>query len=235
MSMPESAIVRRHTSSGRSTFFVARGIDGRGDERQAPVLETGEQELPHREDQRVVLADQRHQEVAHLRIGRRGVDVAPPDPLGVPAAGEGPERRRLGVVDHVHVVERVEHLRGALVHLEVDAALARAEIVPRALERVVDRLGHREELRVPVDEPPVGLKPQRLQDRDVPRQQLGHAAPGSGGVDVADAQPLEGLRQAEELVDEIVPDQGAVALQATALGAQLESHRQPRSACPHLR
>ena len=75
--------------------------------------------------------------------------------------------------------------------------------VRAALQRVVDRLGHREELVAAVDDLPLGLDPEAAQERDVGGEQLGDAAAVRGGVDVEDPGTPEGLGERTDALDRL--------------------------------
>jgi hypothetical protein len=57
-----------------------------------------------------------------------------------------------------------------------------AQSVVAALQRIVEGLGDGKKLRLAMDQAPVGPHPERLQHRDIPRQQLRHAAACRCGI-----------------------------------------------------
>jgi hypothetical protein len=72
-----------------------------------------------------------------------------------------PNRRGLRIMHFEHVVFGVEQLRRLLVGLEICVAHDVGQLVVGALQRVVNSLGHGEEIRLAVNEMPVGLNAKR--------------------------------------------------------------------------
>ena len=79
-----------------------------------------------------------------------------------------------------------------------------------ALQGVVHGLGDVEELVVAGDDAPFGVEADVAHQRDEGVQHLGDAAAVRRGVDVEDARALERPRQALELGDDVVADDGRV-------------------------
>ena len=82
----------------------AFGVDGRGDDLDSAQREVRGDEAPHGEDRGVIAVQEGPQEGPDLGVGFGGVDVAAPDPTGVPAAVQFGQREGLGVVDDDDVV-----------------------------------------------------------------------------------------------------------------------------------
>ena len=83
----------------------------------------------------------------------------------------------------------------ARVHLVVVAPggpLLLAEVLGRALQRVVHQLGRVEELLAPVDDLPLGVEPDVLHQRDERVEDLADAAAERGGGDMHDPAPSSG-------------------------------------------
>ena len=111
--------------------------------------------------------------------------------------------RGLRVV-HDDVVPLALEEQGVLEHLlEVHLLHLRIPRHVRALQRVVHRLGDREELVAAVDDLPLRLDAEAAQERDVGREELGHATAVRGGVDVEHPRPPERLGQGPDALDRL--------------------------------
>ncbi len=150
------------------------------------------------------------EELPDVVAGIGQVDVAAPDPLGVGpvharVSEEAQQCGRLRIVDD-DVVPLAVHEQCVLQHL-LEVHLLHVG-VPRhvgTLERVVHRLGDGEELVAAVDDLPLGVDPEALQERHVRGQQLGDAAPVRGGVDVQDPGAPKGLGESTDALDGLGP------------------------------
>ncbi len=105
-------------------------------------------------------------------------------------------RRRLRVVDDDEVVLALEPRGVELVVAPVDLLLLLAQALRVALERVVDRLRHIEELVRAVDDPPLRLEPGVGHERDERVVDLGHAAAEGGRGEVQHALARQRLGEA---------------------------------------
>ena len=154
-----------------------------------------------------IVADVGQQLADRVRVGRREVDVAAPDPaLGLlrarggtspPAAGRGSSATS----------QPPDELAG--VHLVVVAPggpLLLAEVLGRALQRVVHQLGRVEELLAAVDDLPLDVEPDVLHQRDERVEDLADAAAERGGRDVDDLAALQGRGELPDLVDQVPAD-----------------------------
>jgi hypothetical protein len=74
----------------------------------------------------------------------------------------------------------------------------------------MDCLGDSEELVGAADDLPVGLQAEVIQERDQGRKDLGDATAESGGVEMQDARAAQRLREALDLLDGGVADDGAI-------------------------
>ena len=147
-------------SSGESAmFFGASGSIAGGQMNAARQAVALRHVLAHVEDRRVVAPDRRQQEVEHLLVRRREVDVAAPDPVRARRREVVDHRRRLRVVDdHEVVLVRSNSCGVQLVVAPEDLLLLVVEAVRVALERVVDRLRDVEELVRAADDPPLDVE-----------------------------------------------------------------------------
>jgi hypothetical protein len=175
-------------------------------------LQAGERELRHREDGGVVAGEVRKEERRDFLVGRRGVDVAAPDPLRASRSRGLAERRGLRVVHDEHVVRLLEQLRALAVHVQVDGLVRLGQRVRGSLQRVVKGLGDPEELGRALDQSPVRVDAEGLREGHETRQELGHAAAEPRGIDVADPDTFQVARQRLDLVDDLVADDAAVVV-----------------------
>ena len=127
--------------------------------------------------------------------------MATPDPLGLRAVHRrSPARTQSSaagwgswMTTYVPVaLERARRCRGPS---GGRSAASRRPLDVGTLQRVVDRLGDREELVAAVDHLPVGVDPDAAQQRDVGGEQLGDTTAVGGGVDVQDPGTLQRLCQ----------------------------------------
>ena len=144
----------------------------------------------------------RQQEVEHLRIRRREVDVAAPDPVVGVVARVLDHPGRLRVVDDHEVVLALERLGVHRVVAPEDLLLLLGQPGRVALERVVNRLRDVEELVLAVDDLPLRVEPGVAHERHERVEDLRDAAAERGGREVQDALAGEGLRQRADLVHE---------------------------------
>jgi len=126
--------------------------------------------------------------------------VAPPDPVAAARPAVVEDRRGLRVVDDHEVPGAVERLRVRAVVAAEDLLLLLGQRDVRALERVVDRLRHVEELVLAVDHLPLGLEPRVAHERDERVEDLGDAAAEGRGREVQDALALERLGERLDLI-----------------------------------
>ena len=164
------------------------------------------------EDAGVVAGQPGRDELEHLGVGRRQVDVAAPHPARLAASDVLAHRQRLGVVDDDHV-PLVGVGQGVGVQLVVDLEdrlLVIGDALLVALQRVVDRLGDVVELVAALDHAPLGVEPGVDHERDQRVLDLGHAAAERGGGEVQDALALERLRQPADLLGQRPSDQRVV-------------------------
>jgi hypothetical protein len=126
-------------------------------------------------------------------------DVATPDDMGAHLLQRRDHPGGLRVVDDDDVallhalLQGGEVLgQGALVH-GARGVVERAAVAGRAVQSVVDALGHREELGRPLDDDPAGVDADAAGIGEQRRQQLDHPAAASGRVDVPDGAALEEL------------------------------------------
>jgi hypothetical protein len=152
------------------------------------------------EDRGVVALERRRQEREHVGIRRREVDVTTPDPAGGRVREVVDHGRRLRIVDDDVVVVVLEEVRVQRVVAVEELLLLLREPVRVALERVVDRLGDREELVVALDDSPLDV------EADVPHQgnecevDLGYTAAERRRREVDDSLALERFREPANLV-----------------------------------
>ena len=153
---------------GRQRHVLRRqGVDRRRPDDRLVKTRPARHVLVHVKDGGVVGRDRRQQEVEHLAVGRREVDVASPHPLCVAAGEQRAKRGRLRVVHDHHVpLVRVRQLVGVqLVVLQEDLFLLGSEALLVALQRVVNRFGDVEELVAALDHAPLGLDADVVQQR----------------------------------------------------------------------
>ncbi len=147
------------------------------------------------------------QQLAHrVRVGRGHVDVAAPAPAARLVGHERVQRGGLRVVDEGHVPAADQLARVHLVVAPPGVPLLVAEVLGRALQRVVHQLGRVEELLAAVDDLPLDVEPHVLHERHEGVEDLAHAAAERGGRDVHDARPRQGLGELADLLDEVAPD-----------------------------
>src|SRR5439155_2715620 len=108
------------------------------------------------------------------------VDVTAPDPAPARLAGVLDEARRLRVVDDDEVELALKRGGVLAVVTAEDLLLCLAQAARAALESVVDRLRHVEELVLAVDDSPFGLETRIAHERHERVEDLGHPAPESG-------------------------------------------------------
>ena len=187
--------------------------------------------LLHVEDRRVVAAEPRQQEVEHLAVRLREVDVAAPDPVRG-AVGEVLDHPgRLRVVDEHVVVLVGELLRVQGLEAAVDLLLRRRQAGRVALERVVDRLRRGEELVRAGDDPPLGIEPRVAHQRHERVVDLRHAAPEGRRRDVHQPLAAQGLREAADLLHQPARDDGRVVRERLLTDVdELQHQRPPRIA-----
>ena len=173
----------------------------------------------HRVDRPVVAADEGQQIVVEGRVGRRGVDVAAPDPACLVVAADrrpGSQRARLGIVDHDEVVVARELLGVAAIDLLVERADLVGELDGRALQAVVEALRDVEELAVGRHDLPLGLQADIVHQRQQRVEDLGDPAAERGRVDVQDALALKRRRELLDLGEKVFEDDALVVGQELA-------------------
>ena len=183
--------------------------------------------LRHVEHRQVVRLEHRQQEVEHLLVGRREVDVAAPDPLRAVLRGVHPEGRRLGVVDHHEVVVVRE---AADVHqvVAIEDRLVRVGQRPRvALQRVVHLLRDVEELVAAVHDLPVGLQAGVVHQRHEAVEDLRDPAAEAGGVDVEHPLALERPRERPDVGHQVAGHDAVVVGQRLMADVDAADHAGP--------
>ena len=202
-------------------------IDRRGDERERRPPDVRLGVLAHREHRGVVAIDVLGEELPHVGVRLRHVDVASPDPRAVSRARgllARDDRRRLGIVHEHHVVV-VRDLLGVCPHaVEVDR---RHLLGPRhvgPLHPVVAELRHGEVLVRALENLPGGVDAEVLEDAEVREQQLGHSASERGAVEVQDSRAGERLRQLAQPVHRFVTGRLPVVLEPDRLDGDRREH-----------
>ena len=109
-------------------------------------------------------------------------------------------------------------------------ALLVGELLRVALQRVVERLGRREEPIVAADHLPVGDDAEVVQQRHGGAQQLRDAAAVAGGVHVQDARAAQWLCARAKLLEQAVSGDAAVVLKRTL--ADVNGLQHPHSPRP---
>jgi len=105
------------------------------------------------------------------------------------------ECRRLRIVNHDKVFGELDALAILLVMHQKDIASLLREVVLAALERIVEGLGHLEEIISSGDDVPVCINFQFFQQRNQLVEHFGDTAPHSGGVDHLHRLAFEGARE----------------------------------------
>ena len=162
------------------------------------------------EDRRRVAPDRREQELEHLPVRRREVDVAAPDPVRARRREPVDHRARLRVVDDHEVVLVDELLRVQLVVAPVDRLSLVVQALRVALERVVNRLRDVEELVRAADDQPVRLEARALHQRHERVVDLRDAATERCRRNVGDPLAGQRLGQPADLVHQPTRGDGRV-------------------------
>jgi hypothetical protein len=149
-----------------------------------------------------------------IYLRRNEIDVAAPDPgspvpLLVVDEGDG-----LGIVNEDDVGLVGQHIGVLAVDLAEEIPVVRRELFPDAVERVVHLLRDVEEPLVALDDVPAGPDAEVLEERQHAQEDLGHAAPDRGRVDVLDGPALEPFGEEAELVDRARADDGGIIVNA---------------------
>ena len=118
-------------------------------------------------------------------------------PLGRPALDEG---GRLRVVDEHEIATEVEARGVGAVDREIVVQHGVGEDLLLALERVVERLRHREEVAIALDDLPLRLDAHVVHEGHEASQDLRHPPAHAGGVDVDEVPPADALGDVEEEV-----------------------------------
>lgn len=132
-----------------------------------------------------------------LRVVAFIADVAAPGDVRAASEEVRDEAGRLRIVayDHVALADERVHGDGVLLrHGVEDGALVgpeRRAVAGRGAERVVDALGHAEEVGRSLEDEPADVDAEAADVAQDRAQHLGHAAAGRGGVDVPDGASAE--------------------------------------------
>jgi len=172
-----------------------------------PVLFMGDDHL-------VIAEDESFQEIPQLRVGCRDVDMAAPHPwLSLPA--ELYEGKRLGIVDDHAIV--VDHGIGGeiLVGLEVQILLHAGQVDVLSLYTVVKLLRDFKKIGCPADDPPIRVDARIVHKRNEAAEYFGDAASRVRRIDVDDSLPIESPGLLIDVVDRIIPYDGAVIMQSS--------------------
>ena len=129
---------------------------GRPDERPRSALDAARTRACGRSSRRS--ADRREQELEHVPVRRREVDVAAPDPVRARVREAVDHRPRLRVVDDDEVVARRRTPARSARCSGGRSPAPRRQPLRIALERVVDRLRDVEELVRAADDPPLAVE-----------------------------------------------------------------------------
>ncbi len=170
------------------------------------AVHAGRHVVAHVEQRRRVALDVRQQPLHRLRVRRRDVDVAAPDPAARLLRHERVDRGRLRVVDDAEVPAARELARVHLVVLRPGRPLLLGEVLRVALEGVVHDLRGVEELLAPVDHLPLDLEPDVAHQRHERVEDLRDAAAERRGAQVDDAPALQRLGQLADLLHERAAD-----------------------------
>ena len=185
-------------SGGKLPVFVAQRIDGGIDEKLGngqPLREPGQ-----RKNRPVVLHHILPQKIPYLPLGMRNIDVAAPDPPS-PFGFLEDQGRRLGIVDN-HVIGVQGQPLGILaVDLPIGFQHFRGKILLFALQGVVKRLGHGEEIFGSRYDLPAGLYANVLKEGNEASQDFGDAAPHPGRIDMQNSSSPDLLRQTPQKID----------------------------------
>jgi len=109
--------------------------------------------------------------------------------------------------------------------LDVGPALVLGELLRRALETVVDLLGHREEALVASDDLPVRHEAERVEHRDSGAEQLRYPSSVGCRVDVEHPGPAQPRRDSDEAVQDRVRGYAAVGLDGARTDVDQLEHR----------
>ncbi len=142
--------------------------------------------------------------------------MATPDEPCLRRVLAGDQRRRLRVMHDDDVPLVAEHGRAVAVVPEIGGDLIGAKLERLALHRVVDPLGHGEELVVGTDHAPLGVDSDVAHQRDLRREQLGDPASVGGRVQLQDAGAVERATKSDDLVEQRVGGDLAVVGEAAA-------------------
>ncbi len=197
---------RQGTCEGR-LYVLVHGEDG-------PVVEVdvGLEELP-----RIVLC-----------VGR--VDVAAPDKLRLArfrALEGGDHGAGLGVVHDDEVVFLVAIGRVLLANREILRLHLVGDGYVHTLQGIVEKLGDGEEIGIALQEVPLRLQSDAAHQRHQRVEQFRHPASVGRAVDVRHPRALQPLREVQDLVDDLVAGDAAVALDVLRLYRHHGQHIRP--------
>ena len=166
--------------------------------------------------------------MADIFVRCRTVDVTTPHPFGAARAREMSNGRRLRIVHDVQIVVVAERLRTPLVDLEVAVLLGLSQSVMAALQCVMKRLGDGKKIRFPVNQAPVGLHTERLQHRNVARQQLRHSPASGRRIHMTNPDALQTFGECRQFLIHRFAEE-------TSIAAQIGLHRPTAATSPHFR
>src|SRR6266511_3875744 len=226
-----------HTEGhGQLEVLHRQRIDARWCVHHTVHLERSGHELGHGPYRCVVQLDERPEELPDHRVGRRQVDVTPPDPLRARArrrgsiADEVEERSGLWVVDDDEVVLALEEERVVEKTLEVLTLHLRRPVDVGALQCVVDLLRGGEELVAAVQHLPFRFETDATEQGHVRREELRDTTSVSGRVDVEHACSAHRRRERPNALHRLVADDGGVVTQIPLEERDTLEHRQAPSA-----
>ena len=177
------------------------------------------------EDRCVVALERGPQEVDHVAVRRRQIDVTAPDPTRLRLGEVVDHRRGLRVVDDHEVVVVLEFLRVLGVVAAEDLLLGLGQATLVALERVVDRLRDAEELVGALDDPPLDVEPRIDHQRDQRVVDLGHAAAERGRREMHDALAAQRLGETVDLLHQAARRQRRIVGEGLVSGVDELEHQ----------
>lgn len=185
-------------------------IDGGGDDFHPPHGKVRGREFAHREYRRVVVVQIGPQCPPHLRVRVRGVDMAAPDPPGVPLSPEGQDARGPGIVNEDEIVDLLQEPRIGFRVLPVGGEGRIAQALFGPLQSVVDRLGDLEERFIAVNDLPIRDEAEIVQEGNDRPEELGNPSPVGRGVDMQHPGASQGPRTSSQAFQDGVGGDSAV-------------------------